>query len=263
MTSTLLSLQDITFYYPENSWPVLKDTSFCFDSNQRIGLIGPNGQGKTTFFYICIGLLQPQKGVLSFKGSAVKNSRNLYKLRQSIGFLFQNPDDQLFCPTVLEDIAFGPLNLGYSSKEAQTIALQTLELVGLKGFENRVTHKLSGGEKKLLSLATILAMQPEALLLDEPTTGLDPNTRKHIVNILNKLDYGLIIVSHDWDFLNQTTNELYTLENAKIVSTDRGVLHQHVHYHPSGHLPHEHKNSEANNHLQKIDCATKSIAPSH
>jgi cobalt/nickel transport system ATP-binding protein len=143
---------------------------------------------------------------------------------------------------VLEDVAFGPLNQGLHREEARERALWALHLVGLKGFEDRITHKLSGGEKRILSLATILSMHPEALLMDEPSTGLDPQTRAHIISIINKLPQSLVIVSHDWDFLAQTTNILYTLENGQLIKTDTGTLHQHVHFHPSGHIPHEHKN---------------------
>jgi cobalt/nickel transport system ATP-binding protein len=238
----IISLQDIAFSYPERSAPVLSGLHFDLSPKERVGIIGPNGQGKTTFLHLCVGLLKPDKGLLTFKGEPVGKEKDLISLRRAVGLVFQNPEDQLFCPTVLEDVAFGPLNLGLDQQQAKDRALWALDLVGLQGFERRITHKLSGGEKKVLALATILAMQPEALLLDEPTTGLDPETRQHIMDIVNGLDQSLVIVSHDWDFLDHTTDVLYTLDEGRLVHTDKGALHEHVHFHPSGHIPHEHKN---------------------
>lgn len=238
--SYLLSLRGIAFQYPNSERPVFEDMDFELAEDERVGLIGPNGCGKTTFLKICVGLLKPTRGSIFFKGEEVKSDQDLLRLRRSIGFVFQNPDDQLFSPTVLEDVAFGPLNLGISREKAEEIARKSLELVGLKGFESRITHKLSGGEKRLLSLATILAMQPKAMLLDEPSTGLDPQVREKIIKVLNQLDHGLVIVSHDWDFVAKTASKFYSIENGRIVKLDKGRLHQHLHYHPGGDIPHEH-----------------------
>jgi cobalt/nickel transport system ATP-binding protein len=238
--SPLLRLEKVSFAYPQGP-ELLRDLDFSFSPGQRIGIIGPTGLGKTTLLQLLVGLLRPTQGRVLFQEEPLTSSR-LRQLRSCLGYVFQNPDDQLFSPTVLEDVAFGPLNLGCSQQQARERARQALDLVGLQGYEERITLKLSGGEKKLLSLATILAMQPKALLLDEPSTGLDPETREHILEVIaNRLDLGLIIVSHDWDFLYQSTQELYTLELGRLQAQDRDVLHQHLHFHPSGHLPHEHK----------------------
>ena len=236
----LLSLKNITFSYGNSRKPVFEETSFELGEIERVGLIGPNGCGKTTFLQLCIGLLKPSKGTIFFRGKRVESDSDLLELRKAIGFVFQNPDDQLFSPTVLEDVAFGPLNLGIDRERAKEIALESLELVGLRGFENRITHRLSGGEKRLLSLATVLAMRPTAMLLDEPSTGLDSQMREQIIKVLNHLNQALVIVSHDWDFVVQTTSQFYSIENRKIVKVEKGLLHQHLHYHPSGQLPHEH-----------------------
>ncbi|RLB43717.1 MAG: ABC transporter ATP-binding protein [Deltaproteobacteria bacterium] len=238
--AALLSLRSVTFYYPGNSVPVFKDMDFDLYENERVGLVGANGCGKTTLLKLCIGLLKPSSGSVVFNGAEVRSEKDLRELRQAVGFVFQNPDDQLFSPTVLEDVAFGPLNLGLKRVEAEQVAKESLELVGLKGFEDRITHKLSGGEKRLVSLATILAMKPSVMLLDEPSTGLDLETRELIIRVLNNLDQGLVIVSHDWDFIVQTTTRYYTIENGRIIGLDKSVLHQHVHYHPKGDIPHEH-----------------------
>ncbi len=236
----LLELKDVYFKYISSDKYVLKGLNFSIEPGDRIGIIGANGEGKTTFLHICVGLLSPEKGEVYFKGKKIRNNKDLFELRKAIGLVFQNPDDQLFSPTVLEDIAFGPLNLGLSPEEAKDRALWALEMVGLKGFENRITNKLSGGEKKLLSLATIIAMKPKVMLLDEPTTGLAPKTRDAIINLLNNLPMGLVIVSHDWDFLYRTIKKLYVMENGRLKKEKRATLHQHYHIHPLGEVPHEH-----------------------
>ncbi len=241
----LLSLRSVSFSYNGSS-PILEEIDFELNEGERIGLIGPNGCGKTTFLQLCVGLLRPIKGKVFFKGRPVSSEEDLWELRKNIGFVFQNPDDQLFSPTVLEDVAFGPLNLGMKKDEAIKRAKETLKLVGLKGFEDRLTHKLSGGEKRLVSIATVLSMRPKAMLLDEPSTGLDPETRKRLIDLLNRLDMALLIVSHDWDFVVRTTDRYFTIEDHKIVEIKREVLHQHLHYHPAGDIPHEHLYEDLN-----------------
>lgn len=237
---TLLQLKDIYFYYPGSDKCVLSGLNFCLSTGDRIGIIGANGEGKTTFLHMCVGLLSPNKGEIFFKGKKLNKEKDLRQLRRTIGLVFQNPDDQLFSPTILEDVAFGPLNLGLSKDDAKKRALWALDLVGLSGMENRITNKLSGGEKKLLSLATIIAMKPQAMLLDEPTTGLAPDTREKIINLLNELPMDLIIVSHDWDFLSRTTNKLYLMKDGQLIKKDMSILHEHRHAHPYGDVPHEH-----------------------
>lgn len=236
----ILSLKDISFSYNGSKEHVLQDVNFELNEKEKIGLVGPNGCGKTTFLQICVGLLKPNFGKLFFYGKEVHSDRDLLELRRCVGFVFQNPDDQLFSPTVLEDVAFGPLNLGFSKEEAEKKAKNALELVGLKGFEDRLIHKLSGGEKRLVSIATILAMEPKAILLDEPSTGLDPDTRERIIRLLNSLDIALVVVSHDWDFVVKTTSEYFTIENRRLIKLEKSLLHQHIHYHIAGNLPHEH-----------------------
>ncbi len=235
----ILALKAVSFSY-NGSKPVFKDIDFELNERERVGLVGPNGCGKTTFLQICVGLLRPVAGQVFFDGMSVDSENELLELRRNVGFVFQNPDDQLFSPTVLEDVAFGPLNLGMDRDQAEKAAKDALKLVGLNGFEDRITHRLSGGEKRLVSLATILAMRPRAMLLDEPSTGLDPDTRKRIITVLRNLDIALLVVSHDWDFVVKTTSKYYTIENCRIIKVEGSVLHQHMHYHPAGNIPHEH-----------------------
>ena len=170
----------------------------------------------------------------------MESETDFRKLRRKLGLLFQDSDDQLFSPTVLEDVAFGPLNLGTTPDEARKISIRTLEYLGLKGFEDRITHKLSGGEKKLVALATILSMQPKLLLLDEPSNNLDPATRERLINILRGLDQAHIIISHDLDFLASTCTMLYTIQDKQLIRCEQKQVHSHEHIHPYGDHPHQH-----------------------
>jgi cobalt/nickel transport system ATP-binding protein len=207
MSEPLIELHHINFAYPGATRPVFQDFNFQLLPGHHLGLIGPNGCGKTTLLHLIMGLLRPQAGRIVIFGQEVKKDKDFVAVRQKVGLLFQNPDDQLFCPTVLEDVAFGPLNQRKPPVEAIRIARETMEKLGLAGFEDRVTYKLSGGEKKLVSLATVLAMQPKLLLLDEPTTGLDEQTKHRLIHILQNLDIGYMIVSHERDFLDHTVGE--------------------------------------------------------
>jgi cobalt/nickel transport system ATP-binding protein len=207
MSEPLIELHDITFTYPGAPEPIFQDFNFQLLPGNHLGLIGPNGCGKTTLLHLIMGLLRPQAGSILIFGQEVKKEKDFVAVRQKVGLLFQNADDQLFCPTVLEDVAFGPLNQGKPPAEAIGIARETMARLGLQGFEERVTYKLSGGEKKLVSLATVLAMQPQLLLLDEPTSGLDENTKHRLMHILQDLDIAYMIVSHEQDFLNRTVKE--------------------------------------------------------
>ena len=155
--------------------------------------------------------------------------------------LFQDADDQLFSPTVLEDVAFGPLNLGKSRDEAVAIARRTLSFLELEGFEDRVTYKLSGGEKRLVSLATVLAMEPEVLLLDEPFTGLDAHTKIALIDILNSLELSFILISHEFEFLPKMVNHIYTMEGGRILLDEELDIHNHSHAHLMGKRPHRHQ----------------------
>ncbi|MGW8193352.1 MAG: energy-coupling factor ABC transporter ATP-binding protein [Desulforhopalus sp.] len=235
----MLELQNASFTYPQAESPVLNNVSFAL-TDKKVGIIGPNGCGKTTLLHLLVGLLRPDTGCLLFHGRPVTDKEDLRELRKEVGFLFQSSDDQLFSPTVIEDVAFGPLNLGFSPQEAKEIALDTLGNLGLAGFENRVTHRLSGGEKKLVALATILSMRPRVLLLDEPTNNLDPRTQSRLIEILQGLDLHKIIISHDWDFLSHTTSVLYKIDHGHIHRCEEDHIHVHRHVHKAGNHPHHH-----------------------
>lgn len=240
LAQPIIELKELTFSYATRKDPILDRVSLVLNHQQRTGLIGPNGCGKTTLFHCMMGLLKPQSGTILFKGTEVSDKKDFVSLRREIGLLFQDADDQLFSPTVLEDVAFGPLNLGTSPERAKEAAWQTLDELGLRHLENRVTHHLSGGEKKLVSLATILAMQPRALFLDEPTNNLDPDTRARLIDIITSFELGLIIISHDYDFLAATCTDLAGMEHGRIVPVKKSALHTHHHIHPHGAHPHDH-----------------------
>lgn len=214
-TDTLIELRGIAFGYP--SCPkVLNQLDFRLLRGEKIGLTGPNGSGKSTLLYLIMGLLQPQGGEIEIFGIKREKEEDFREVRRRIGLLFQDSDDQLFCPTVAEEVAFGPLNLGKTQKEAREIVKEMLQLVGLEGFEERVTYQLSGGEKRRLSLAAVLAMKPEVLLLDEPLLGVDEESRERIIKILNNPLLSYLIVSQDRDFLERTTAPIYKINQGKI-----------------------------------------------
>ncbi|MGE5256091.1 MAG: energy-coupling factor ABC transporter ATP-binding protein [Hyphomicrobiales bacterium] len=235
----IIDLKEVTFGYPGGPL-VLRDLDFALCPGQRIGIMAPNGSGKTTLFHLIMGLIKPQSGRISIFGKSMREEKDFAEARRRIGLLFQDPDDQLFSPTVLEDVAFGPLNLGKTKAEAAAIARRTLDFLGLNGFEDRITFKLSGGEKRLVSLATVLAMEPVALLLDEPENTLDARTRTRLIEILPSLDLSYILISHELDFLTATADAVYTMENGKVLLDQEFRPHQHMHTHPLGARPHAH-----------------------
>jgi len=239
ISEPIIDLEQVNFSYPGGP-PVLRDLDFRLHPGERIGIIAPNGSGKTTLFHLIMGLAKPFGGKVTLFGKPRREERDFAEVRRRIGLLFQDPDDQLFSPTVLEDVAFGPLNLGKTKAEAAAVARRTLSFLGLNGFEDRITFKLSGGEKRLVSLAAVLAMEPEVLLLDEPVNGLDTKTRLRLMDILRGLDLSYILISHELDFLTATTNVIYTMENGHIRLDHELHVHQHIHAHPLGASPHEH-----------------------
>ena len=240
MNAAIISLENLSFSYNGQA-PVIKDVTFQLQAGEKVGLVGPNGSGKTTLLHLLMGLLEPSSGTIELFGKRAVKESDFSEARQRVGLLFQDADDQLFCPTVLEDVAFGPLNQGLSTEDARNIAVETLESLGLKGFENRVTHRLSGGEKRLVSLATILAMRPEVLLLDEPTTGLDTETTERLISILKALDLAYILISHNMDFLLETTENVFAMVHGEIFSEEEMTPHTHVHVHGYGRMPHTHR----------------------
>lgn len=241
--AAIVTLEHVSFAYDRaegGSRQVLRDVSLSLLPGRHIGLYGPNGSGKTTLFRCITGLLRPQRGRVLFHGTPLEREKDFHSLRCRVGFVLQHAEDQLFFPTVLEDVAFGPLNLGMPEDDARERALETLRALGLSGFEHRLTHRLSGGEKKLVSLAAVLAMRPEALLLDEPTNDLDNEARQRIIDILDGLDTARITISHDWDFLARVSRSYLTIDEGRLNACAPSFTHAHTHAHPLGNAPHAH-----------------------
>ena len=236
---TIIQLRNIHFSFPGRA-PVLKGLDFTMQRGERIGWVAPNGSGKTTVFHLIMGLISPQVGDIEIFGRSVREEKDFVAVRRRIGMLFQDADDQLFSPTVLEDVAFGPLNMGKSKADAKAISRRVLRKLGLDGFEDRVTYKLSGGEKRLVALATVLAMEPEVLLLDEPTSGLDEKTKIRLKDVLRGLDLSYILISHEFDFMADMVTAYHTLQDGKIVMDSLQHPHVHQHAHPLGRQPHKH-----------------------
>ena len=205
----------LSYRYPRRG-VVLDQVDFELKRGERVALTGPNGAGKTTFLHLLVGLKKPKTGQIWAFGKTRNDEKEFVEVRARAGFLFQDPDDQLFCPTVLEDVAFGPLNLGKSRTEALQIAKDTLASLGMAGFEERITHQLSGGEKRMITLAAVLAMEPDVLLLDEPSNALDVKARQRLIDTLLSLPQAMVIVSHDADLVDQLSTRELRLENAAL-----------------------------------------------
>ncbi len=215
MSQPLFELHNVDFDYDAGQ-PVLRQCNFRFEAGQRMALRGGNGSGKTTLLHLIVGLLRPKAGQIEVFGKPRAVEHDFHEVRQRVGLLFQEADDQLFCPTVAEDVAFGPLNLGLPRDQVRQLVAQTLDSVGLAGYEHRITYKLSGGEKRLVALATVLAMQPEVLLLDEPTSGLDERATERLVELLVRLPQAILVVSHQPEFCGRVADGIATLVDGRI-----------------------------------------------
>ncbi|MFY0620788.1 MAG: ABC transporter ATP-binding protein [Pelagimonas sp.] len=207
---SLLELDKVSFAYPGHA-PVLNEASLSLAPGERVSITGPNGVGKSTLLRIIVGLLFPDRGQVKLDGKVCTTERDFTEMRRRVGMVFQDADDQLFCPTVAEDIAFGPLNLGKSRDDVLDIVKDVLTRLNLMHLRDRVTHKLSGGEKRLVTLATVLAMDPDVLLLDEPTNALDVENEARLVEILNGLPQAIILVTHNPQFRDKVAPKGYGL----------------------------------------------------
>jgi cobalt/nickel transport system ATP-binding protein len=215
LKKTLIDLKGISFGYPKKEL-ILDNLDLSFGAFDKLALTGHNGSGKTTLLSVIMGLLKPISGSIDIFGKIRKTENDFQEVRPLMGFVFQDANDQLFCPTVSDDIAFGPLNMGHTREEAEKITIKVLETIGLEGFGERITHDLSGGEKKLVALGTALALNPKMLILDEPTNFLDKRATERLLMLLDILSLPYLIVSHDFDFLKKTGSKLLRLENGKI-----------------------------------------------
>jgi cobalt/nickel transport system ATP-binding protein len=213
--TAVVEVQNLSYAYPHQA-SVLQEISFILHPGDRVGLIGATGSGKSTLLENLIGLKQPVSGKIWINGIPVEPS-TLPQIRRHIGFGFQDANDQLFMPTILEDVTFGPLNYGVSPAVATDRARQLLADFGLEAYTHRSAHQLSGGQRRLAALAAILALEPAILILDEPTTGLDPAWRRHLAQILLQLPVQVILIaSHDLHWLGRVTQRALVLSDGRI-----------------------------------------------
>ena len=211
----MIEFQNVSFSY-DGEGPVVENLSFTIQDGESVGLIGANGAGKSTIMKLLLGLLSG-KGQILVDGLAV-NKQNLPAIRQKIGFVLQDSDNQMFMPTVYEDMIFGPRNYGLSKEETEQRVDAVLNRLGLVELKHRYNHKISGGEKRMAAIATILTMEPETILMDEPSTALDPVNRRTVINTINTLPQTKLIASHDLDMILDTCQRVILLSHGKIAA---------------------------------------------
>lgn len=220
-SSFAIKVENLSYRYPDGKF-ALQNVSFEVKKGESVALMGPNGAGKTTLFLTLNGLLEPTGGNIFIFGTKIDGKKSVRNVRNRLGIVFQNPDDQLFCPTVFDDVAFGPLNLDLPSDEIKKRVKESLAAVDMSGFENRISHHLSLGEKKRISLATILAMRPEIILLDEPSSNLDPRSRRKMIETIKNLQATKIIATHDLKMALELCERGIIMDDGRIVAD--GVL---------------------------------------
>jgi cobalt/nickel transport system ATP-binding protein len=241
--SGALDIRDLSFAYPERP-EVLQGVSFEVKAGQRVAVVGPNGSGKTTLLLLTCGVLKPSAGVVSVDDRQIKAEH----FDPRVTYLFQSPDDQLFCPTVFDDVAFGPLNMGLPAEEARDRVQEALKTVGAEALADRPPHHLSGGEKRLVALATLLSMSPRVILLDEPTSNLDSRNRRQVINILEQAPQTLLVTSHDLEFLLEICPRVLLIDGGRVtadgpireVLADEQLLRAHGLEKPHSLIPHRH-----------------------
>ena len=211
----MLELKNVGFAY-EKDRPVIRDVSFFLEAGESVGLIGANGAGKSTLLKLIAGLLSGT-GSISVDGMLLQKS-TLPKIRAAAGFVLQNSDNQMFMPTVLEDMIFGPVNYGMSRSDAMEKAHSVLKELDAEHLAVCYNHKISGGEKKIAAIATVLAMQPKLLVLDEPTASLDPANRRMIIRTMNSLQQTKLITSHDLDMIYDTCSRVIVLHDGRVAA---------------------------------------------
>ncbi|MCU0650957.1 MAG: energy-coupling factor ABC transporter ATP-binding protein [Candidatus Omnitrophica bacterium] len=232
MRKPVVELKGVNFTYPDGTC-ALAGVDLCVMAGQTLGLIGPNGAGKSTLLLHLNGILK-QSGQVFIDGTAT-DDRNLPVIRSKVGLVFQDPDAQLFMPTVFDDVAFGPINMGLNKDAVQEVVIKALELVDMLPAMKRSSHHLSFGEKKRISIATVLSMNPKILVLDEPTSNLDPRHRRELIDLLKELPVTKIIATHDLEFVIEICGRVAVLDRGRIVAhsdslsvlSDKSLLESH------------------------------------
>lgn len=222
MSEIHLSTKNLNYRYPDGTH-ALKNVNMEILKGQKVAIMGPNGAGKSTLFSHLNGLTEPTSGHIELDGKIMKyDKKTLLEVRQKVGIVFQDPNDQLFAPTVKEDVAFGPMNLGLGYEEVEKRVNEALELVGMEKYGDKTPHHLSGGQQKRVAIAGIIAMRPEIMILDEPTAGLDPEGVDKVLNILNNLNkegMSIVISSHDIEMVNGFAEKIFVLNEGEILAS--------------------------------------------
>lgn len=216
MSHHTIDLTNLHYTYPDGT-AALQNLSLHIDHSEAVAIIGANGSGKTTLLSHLNGVLFPTAGIVNIGGFPIVK-KTLPHIRRTVGMVFQNPDDQLFMPTVYEDVAFGPLNLGYPPADVKNRVVSALETVGALSLQDRPAYRLSGGQKRAVSIATVLAMDPAILVMDEPTAALDPLARRQLIQLLRTFSHTKIIATHDLDMVLETCERTIVLYNGSILA---------------------------------------------
>lgn len=209
-----IEIDNLSFTYPDGH-KALSDINLHIPPGTKVALVGPNGAGKSTLILHLNGILTGEGSVRS-AGLEVK-PENLGRIRARVGVVFQSPDDQLFSPTVFEDVAFGPIYQGLPEAEVNNRVQEALAVVGMSEYAERVSYHLSAGEKKRIAIATVLSMKPEVLVLDEPTAGLDPRSRRSLINLLDELDMTMLVSTHDMRLVEELLPRMVIMDDGRIV----------------------------------------------
>ncbi len=218
MEEYAVEISDLTYSYPDGR-KALHGINLTVNRGDTAGLIGHNGAGKSTLIMLLNGVFTG-KGTIKIAGMTLEK-KNLKEIRKSVGVVFQNPDDQLFMPTVFDDIAFGPLNFGLSSEEVKKRVGEVLKSMNLEGFDDRMPHHLSTGEKKRVSIATVLAMKPSIIILDEPSSNLDPKGRRELIKLLKTIEGTKIIATHDLELVMEICNKVILMGKGYVVAAGK------------------------------------------
>lgn len=216
MSHHKIEVKNLHFTYPDDHEAV-KNMSFVIHHGESVGIIGANGAGKSTLLMLLMGVLFPDRGEV-LVGDVHVTKKTLPLIRQRLGIVFQNPDDQLFMTTVYDDVAFGPRNYKLDEKEVAERVKQALDMVGIYHLKDRAPYKLSGGEKRAAAIASVLSMQPDVLIMDEPTAALDPKSRRRVIQLLNGFEHTKIITSHDLDMTYETCQRIIVIQNGEIAA---------------------------------------------
>ena len=211
----ILQVKDLHFAYP-GGLEALKGVSISLTTGEKVGLVGPNGAGKSTLMLHLNGILRGN-GAVSVAGLTMTD-KNLPVIRAIVGLVFQNPDDQLFSPTVFDDVAFGPLHMGFSEEIVYQRVESALNAVQMSGFQERLSHHLSMGQKKRIAIATVLSMEPQILVLDEPSAGLDPRARRSLISLLDEIPMTMVVSTHDLRMVKELFTRMIIMDHGEIIA---------------------------------------------